>query len=211
MKCDDARAAFLTGEVSRVHLDHLDSCPECRSIDTQLETTKDALTLDAVWEEPSLDLENRVVTLIEGGSSSTRLRAVTKTARRLAVAAVIVGVVGASAVIASRRSAQPDWEVALSAGPNAQEVTGSVAGWNESAGTRLRFEIAGLEPAPPGSVYQVWFSRGPIHISAGTFANAGSIEMLTGVSRRDYPRIWITLEPIDPDESPSGYIVMDTG
>ena len=71
--------------------------------------------------------------------------------------------------------------------------------------------IEGLNPAPDGFVYEFWLSDGPVHISAGTFHSDGEIELWSGVSRADFPRLWITLEPLDEDESPSGNTVLDTG
>jgi hypothetical protein len=58
----------------------------------------------------------------------------------------------------------------------------------------------------------MWLSAGARHISAGTFVEADhDLELWAGVSRRQYPRVWITLEPLDDDESLSGQTVLDTG
>jgi len=72
-------------------------------------------------------------------------------------------------------------------------------------------DIAGLDLAPAGSFHEFWLSSGPVHISAGTFHTGGQIELWSGVARSDYPRLWVTLEPIDDDESPSPVTVLDTG
>ena len=93
----------------------------------------------------------------------------------------------------------------------APTAAASVEGWNEESGTRMMLAIQGLERAPAGYVYELWLSDGPIHISAGTFTASGEIEMWTGVARAAFPRLWVTLEPIDEDESPSGRTVLDTG
>ena len=71
----------------------------------------------------------------------------------------------------------------------APEAMASVRGWNENGG-RLSLSISGLPEAPAGSVHQPWW---------------------VGVARRDYPRLWVTLEKLDEDESLSGIKVMDTG
>lgn len=209
MKCDEARAGYLAGNSSRAHLDHLGSCASCRSLADRLESTR-ALLDDAVWHEPDPRLEDRVVTLI-AGDRGKRIGSLRTRSRWLAVAAVAVAFAVSAALLLSTRSEAADWEVALPGTPSAADATGIVQGWNENSGTRVRFDIENLPDAPPGNVYEVWFSRGAVHISAGTFAAAGEIEMWTGISRRDFPRIWITLEPLDSDESPSGRVVMDTG
>ena len=210
MKCDSARAAYLAGEAANEHLDHLQSCVSCRSLAADLETTRRVLDLDAVWEEPGADLEERVVTLISGTRRDERQKSFGR-AGWLAGAAAVAAVLVTAGVIAATRGSGPDWEVALPGTEAAPNATGVVSGWNEPAGTRLVFDIDGLEPAPVGSVYEVWFSRQAVHISAGTFTTEGRIEMWTGIARADYPRIWITLETLDTDESPSVYTMMDTG
>ena len=93
----------------------------------------------------------------------------------------------------------------------APAATSTVAGWNENTGTRLLVTIEGLDPAPEGYLYEFWLSDGPLHISAGSFTDSGEIDLWTGVRRGDFPRLWVTLEPIDEDESPSSLTVLDTG
>jgi hypothetical protein len=75
----------------------------------------------------------------------------------------------------------------------------------------MLLSVDGLEGAPDGYVYEFWLSEGPLHISAGTFTASGDIELWSGVSRADFPRLWVTLEPLDEDESPSSHTVLDTG
>jgi hypothetical protein len=56
--------------------------------------------------------------------------------------------------------------------------------------------VSGLDPAPEGYVYELWFSNPATRVSAGTFRTAGDVELWTAVSRRDYPRLWVTLQPV---------------
>jgi len=59
--------------------------------------------------------------------------------------------------------------------------------------------------------WELWLTSEAVHVSAGTFTAAGDVELWVGVARRDYPRLWVTLEPVDEDESLSGLNVLDTG
>ncbi len=210
MNCDDARSAFLSGDAGQRELDHLGSCSDCRMEWEALETSRQLLDNPALWEEPSPDLEGRVVALIGGTpeqTTPTRSRARMWVLGGGGVAAALVGVflwIGLS-------SAGPDWEVDLPGTAEAPDASGVVRGWNQPSGTRVALDIEGLPPAPDGSLYEFWFSSGELHISAGTFAAPESVELSVGVSRADFSRLWITLEPIDEDESPSGLNVMDTG
>ena len=208
MRCEDSRAAYLSDEAGREHLDHLASCAECLEAADDLKSMRATLGDEALWEQASPDLEDRLVTLISGapGTEPARRRAMWWSA----AAAVVVAIVVAGLAVALR-SPNPDWEVAVPGTFAAPTAEGTVKGWNEDGGTRLQFDITGLDPAPDGSVYEVWFTRGAVHISAGTFSGSGKIDMWTGISRRDYPRIWITLEPIDRHTGPSAVTVMDTG
>jgi hypothetical protein len=211
MKCDDARAAFLAGEATSRHLDHLRSCQACSPLVPELESTFRLLEDAATWEDPAPELEDRVVTLVSGGEGSATRKPGRPSRRLWTAAAALIAIAATGATWGALRNPGPDWEVALPGTPEAAAAVGSVKGWNETGGTRLIFDIEGLAPAPRGSVYEVWFSRDTLHVSAGTFTATGSLEMWAGVARRDYPRIWITLEPLDGNESPSGVTVMDTG
>lgn len=124
------------------------------------------------------------------------------------------GVAAAAIVVAvawiGLRGPSPDWELAIPGTQDAPLATGVIQGWNETGGTRVVLDVQGLPAAPEGSVYELWFSKDELHISAGTFTEAGEVALWVGVSRGDFPRLWITLEPLDDDESPSGVNLMDT-
>lgn len=81
-------------------------------------------------------------------------------------------------------------------------------------GARLIVELSGLEPAPPGSFYEVWLVRDEPRtvISAGTFhmrgADQGEIEFWAGVSTEFYKTVTITLES-EADPSAPGLLVLE--
>ncbi len=129
--------------------------------------------------------------------------------RWLAVAAVLVAVVGVSSLMLLRES--PDWSVELGPTDDFPMAAATIDGWNEETGTRLLLTITGVDPAPDGYFYEMWMSEGPVHISAGTFVDVAGVELRAAVARRDYPRLWVTLEPIDEDESPNPIVVVDSG
>ena len=124
------------------------------------------------------------------------------------IAAALVLIVLVAAAL-STADHGPDWEVALLPTDVAPQASARVLGWNTGGGTRLYVELEGLEPAPEGFVYQLWFTRDDQHISAGTFTGGEGIEMWVGVRRGDFPRLWITLEPLDSDPGPY-QTVLDT-
>ncbi len=210
MKCDDARTAYLSGQATSDQMRHLETCAQCGAERTGLEAFRSSLDDPMFWEEPSATVEDRVVDLIGGridADTAAPLHRRWWTAAGVA-AAVAVALLGTWTVT---RTPSADWEVSLPGTAEAPQASGVVRGWNEPEGTRLALEVEDLPDAPTGSVYELWFSEGSRHISSGTFIAADGVELWVGVSRRDFPRLWITLEPLDDDESPSGFTVMDTG
>ncbi len=208
MNCDEVRAHYLAGEDERTGT-HLAGCAACRSHRADLEAGRRALTDPAIWEEPPPELENQVVALIASRRNRNTAGAgwLGRWIRPLAAAAAALVVVGLYGVL---RPPSPDWEVVMPGTSLAPLATSTVTGWNTQSGTRMVLAVNGLDAAPPGYVYEFWLSQGPLHISAGTFTADGDIELWTGVTRANFPRLWVTLEPLDDDQSPSGHTVLDT-
>lgn len=209
MNCDEFRAQYLAGENGEATDAHLTGCAACRSRHPDLEAGRIALMDPAIWEEPPPELEDQVIALIASNQNRapTGVGRLERWVRPLVAAAVVVVAVGLYGVL---RSPSPDWEVAMPGTDLAPLATSTVAGWNTDAGTRMILAVEGLDPAPDGFVYEFWLSDGPLHISAGTFSADGEIELWAGVTRAEFPRLWVTLEPLDDDESPSGHTVLDT-
>lgn len=209
MNCEEIRGMYLAGKSEDLTTAHMGECAACRAVQADLDAARLSLSEPVIWEEPSPELENQVVALIAG----SRLPATSAPRRRqrwirpVAAAAVFIAAV---ALFAAFRTPSSDWVVAMPGTDLAPLATSTVEGWNTDTGTRMLLTVDGLERAPDGYVYEFWLSEGPLHVSAGTFTASGEIELWSGVSRRDFPRLWVTLEPLDEDESPSGQTVLDT-
>jgi hypothetical protein len=122
-----------------------------------------------------------------------------------AVAAVLL------ATVAVVRINAPDWQTTLVATELAPGATAVVSGWNTATGTRLEIDVSGVPEVGPDSYYEIWMTAPDRrHVSAGTFRGPGHVYAWSGVTRAEFPRIWITLEPTDGDESLSGETVLDT-
>ena len=160
----------------------------------------------ALWEEPSAGFESAVMEAIDPAIAPPELA---RSGRLWWLAGAAAAALIALGVYATR-PAPADWEVALAPTDAAEGVAARVLGWNEASGTRMELIVEGLDPAPDGYVYELWLSDGPVHVSAGTFHNPTDVTLWAGVSRGDFPRLWITLEPLDDDPSP-GLNLLDTG
>lgn len=194
---------------------HIPSDEELLSARAELEALVGTAAMGdvALWAEPSANFEESLMAQVEAPPRPDSVEVTMlpdRSGRRkwLAPAAVAAAVLAVVAVVTLRPTG-PDWEVALGATAEAVGVEATVLGWSEPSGTRVELDISGLAEAPEGYIYELWFSDGPIHISAGTFHNPEDVTLWAGVSRRDFPRLWITLEPLDDDPGP-GVNLLDT-
>jgi hypothetical protein len=215
MNCEDFRAGRLEDGDNPAGPGHLETCPSCRARVADLDTGRLLLGDAAMWEEPSPELETQVSRLIRSsepalGSDGPKRRPMGRLrgGRAWAAAAVMV-VLATVASYLALRSPAPDWEVAVPGTALASSASAVVKGWNGEAGTRMLVTVEGLEPAPDGYVYEFWLSKGRLHTSAGTFAASGRFELRSGVTRAEFPRLWVTLEPLDEDEGPTNQTVLD--
>lgn len=215
MNCEDVRASHLADLMGADERRHLNECAACRAQVPPLEAGRSAFADPSLWEEPSPELAAQVSSLIAGSAvveGTTTAPGGRAAWPRWVWPALGVAAVALAAVvtIASLSTPAADWEVAVAGTDAAPAASATVRGWNTASGTRMVVDVDGLEPAPAGYMYEFWLSEGPVHVSAGTFRSGGEIVLWTGVTRAEFPRLWITLEPVDEDESPSGLTVLDT-
>lgn len=209
MNCEVILARIAAGErespAASSEIDaHLSVCADCRLRAGAAEALGRQLRDPLLWEEPSPDLAQRVLGGVAGDAGPRPSRTRWWVAAGVAaIAALVLGV--------GWMTGRPDWSVDLVAGPEAPGAWAVVSGWNTSEGTRMIFDVSGLDDAPDGSYYEVWLTAPDgRHVSAGTFNRPGRFEVMAGVRRGDYPQIWVTLEPADGDLNPYPATVLDT-
>lgn len=204
MTCADARAAVLAGTAGPSERAHIASCFRCQTAVGRLAAFGGMLSDPAVWVEPPEELAERVAASIRpAGPAPSRRRGIVAAA----VAAVLTTAVAFGLLL---RPEPPDWELEMAGTGSAPGAVALVAGWTGESGSRMRLTVDGLDPAPSGTVYELWLSSDDVHVSAGTFVDPTDVELTAGVARRDFPRLWVTVEPLDGDPSPSGDTVLDT-
>ena len=181
---------------------HLAVCANCRVRVPAARTLGTYLRDPLMWEEPPAHLGEQVVQAVSGEAVVHRRRP----RWWFFGAAAVLAVLATFATLVDRS----DWTLELEAGTTAPEATATVAGWNLDHGTRMVLDISGLGPAEPGTYYELWLTAPDgRHVSAGTFRESGRIEVTAGVSRSEFPRLWITHEPAE-DGSSFGATVLDT-
>lgn len=204
MNCQRFRAAYLAREASPGVMAHLHRCARCRTERPHLEGLRSALSNPDLWHEPDPGLRERVLARL--GEQS---RPAGRSRRRwwIAAAALLMLVAG-TGVWTALRTPQPSWEVTLVGTELAPRATGVVRGWETPSGTAVFLRIEGLQPAPQGNYYELWF-RGPEGlVSAGTFRAAPGFELWAAATLEEYPQVGVTLEPDDGDPSRNGLQVM---
>ncbi|HEY5578499.1 MAG TPA: anti-sigma factor [Acidimicrobiia bacterium] len=210
MRCEEFRGAYLAGHTQPEHEAHLRACQECRSSLPRLDELLASLADTGLWEEPPSGLEERVIATIAGqtpGASGRRWNH-----RWLVGAAAGLAVVGTLALLTwALDPGRPDWELALAGTEESPSARATVTGWNTESGLRMELHATDLAAAPAGFYYELWLSSLDRLVSAGTFRYGEEVVLWAGITRADAPRLWVTLEPVDGEPSPSGVTVLDSG
>jgi hypothetical protein len=220
MNCQDARASLLAGETTDKVESHLEGCVACRRATSDIEHVRSDLHSESMWVDPPAGLEDSVVAAIMGTKAtesvppqapvttieSRRFNSRTVAVMFGSVAAALILVVGSFAMLS--RTPAPDWESPMAGTDVTSSATAVVAGWNVDAGTRVVFETTDLGPAPEGFVYQLWFSQGSQDVSAGTFTDPSHVELTVGIARKDFPTVWLALQPINPAAGDAGPVLL---
>ena len=198
VRCQDYRAAYLEGNLDGAALSHRSTCNACRAAEPSLDGLRGALADPVFWEEPLPELEERVVEAIAGGAEA--LPRSRKWLWPSAAAAVVAVLFGAWVFVAG---SAPDWQVELIGVGDTPSATARVDGWATENGSQMVVEVSGLGPAASGTVYELWLSADRTSVSAGSFRDDGRFEMTVGVSRRDFPRLWVTVEEPGGEAGPT--------
>ena len=220
MNCQDARASLLAGESTDKVVSHLEGCVECRRAVADIEHTRSELQSESMWVDPPEGLEDSIVAAITRDDvlepAPGRVPVTGTRSRRFSTKSVIVGSAAAVLLLFAGMFSMlsgtqgPDWEVAMVGTDAAPSASAVVAGWNMDAGTRVVLETSDLGQAPDGFVYQLWFSKGSQDVSAGTFTDPSHVELTVGIARKDYPTVWLALEPIDGGPGGAGPALLVT-
>ena len=204
MKCDEFRAGYLAGDTKSNHLDH---CSECRAELPRLDHLRSMLASPELWEEPRGQIEDVIVSEING-------QVETKPRRQWWMwAAAVVVLIAATASVTTLVlvGGAPDWEVIMVGTPNAPGASATVEGWNTEDGVRMELATTSLPAAPEGFYYELWLSAPDRIVSAGSFRQGQGVVLWSGVPRAVVPRLWVTLEAVDGNPAPSGQTVLDSG
>jgi hypothetical protein len=205
MTMDDDRIAYLEGE-DRPGLD-----PEERHA---LDGVRALLADPSLWEEPGVGLEDDVVAAIRTQNGLRALeadhdRSTLGRRRVLAVAAAVVLVlaVGTLALRPWRGNGSSTQHFAMSLQPTplASDAHGEASLTQTASGWRVVLHATGLPRLDHGRYYQAWLKNAAgTLVPIGTFNDARSVTLWSGVSPVDFPTLTVTIEAADGHQASSG-------
>lgn len=162
--------------------------------------TREILTGESVWVDPP-DVLDRILAAVTPPPASRRVY-------WIAAAAVLAVVVGIGGVVLTRPEPV---DFRLAGTELAPAAIADVRVIETPAGIVLRLDVAGLEPAAPGSYYQGWVVSGERAVSVGTFhmrGGDGAVAFWSGVHPVDYPELIVTLQDEANGPARSDRVVM---
>lgn len=171
----------------------------------------------SLWEEPSADLENRVVADI---AAERRVVVPLRSPRRRWPGQLVAAAVGAAAAalivvaVRDKDGRRADAEVALGGTDLAPGVAGKAEITSLSSGIRIDLAVPGLPRRDGEEFYQGWLKNcaGDALVPIGTFHDLSEATGWAGVSSADFPLLTITREvvapPKDAAQGSSGEVVV---
>lgn len=163
--------------------------------------TTEILSSETVWAQAPEVLDDILAEIDEGPRAAGVWRWVP-------VAALLAVVVAVGAIMLNR----PDpVDFTLAGTTLAPAASADVRVVETPAGVVLRLEVAGLDPAAPGTYYQGWVLSDEAAVSVGTFhmrGGDGSVAFWSGVDPESYPELIVTLQDEDSGPARSDQVVM---
>jgi len=164
----------------------------------------------AVWAEPPLDLQERVVAAIAaeaGGSTGSRrwLRYAIGGVAAAVLLAIGVGV----GIQVTRDDDQVQFAASLKATDLEPTATGDVTLTKTASGWRIELHATGLPRRADGEFYEAWLKDGSGQlVPIGTFNDGRDVTLWSGVGPAAYPTLTITREVADGNQASSGQVVL---
>ena len=172
----------------------------------------------SLWQEPSAELEDRVVA---GIADERRVVVPIGRARRAwpgRLAAAAIGAAAAAAVVLiavpRNESQQADANVAIAGTQLAPGISGTAGITSETSGVRIQFSVKGLPRRDGGDFYEGWLKNcaGTELVPIGTYHDLDDATGWAGVSINDFPLLTVTREhvaaPKDAAQGSSGEVVV---
>jgi hypothetical protein len=174
----------------------------------EIDRVQGVLADPAVWAEPPLDLQERVVAAIAAEASPGRRRWL-----RYAAGGVAAAVLLAIGVTVGIRATQDDDRVQFAAALSGTELApgakGDVTLTKTESGWKVELHATGLPRRADGEFYEAWLKNdaGQL-VPIGTFNDGRDVILWAGVGPALFPTLTITREVADGNQASSGEVVL---
>jgi hypothetical protein len=174
----------------------------------EIDRVHSVLADPAVWAEPPLDLQERVVAAIAAEDVPSRRRWLRYAAGGVA-AAVLLAIGVAAGIQATKDDDRVEYAAALSGTDLAPEAKGDVTLTKTSSGWRIELHATGLPRRADGEFYEAWLKNeaGQL-VPIGTFNDGRDVVLWAGVGPALFPTLTVTREVADGNQASSGEVVL---
>jgi len=182
-----------------------DLTPEERA---EIERVHDVLADPAVWAEPPLDLQERVVAAIaEEAGAARRTRRIRYSL--LTAAAAVVVAVGLTVGWQATRDQPAQFAASLAGTRLAPAAVANVTLTKTQSGWKIELHASGLPRRSNGELYQAWLKNDTgLLVPVGTFNEGADVTLWSGVGPNTFPTLTVTREVADGDQASSGQVVL---
>ena len=182
-----------------------DLTPEERA---EIERVHDVLADRAVWAEPPLDLQERVVAgIAEEAGAARRTRRIRYSL--LTAAAAVVVAVGLTVGLQATRDQPAQFAASLAGTRLAPDAVANVTLTKTHSGWKIELHASGLPRRSNGQLYEAWLkSDTGLLVPIGTFNEGADVTLWSGVGPSTFPTLTVTKEVADGNQASSGQVVL---
>ena len=174
----------------------------------EIERVHGVLADPAVWAEPPLDLQERVVAAIaEEAGTGRRLRRIRYSL--VAAAAAVVLAAGVTLGVQVTRDEPVQFAASLTGTRLAPEAAADVTLTKTPSGWKIQLNATGLLRRTDGEFYEAWLkSDAGLLVPIGTFNEGTDVTLWSGVGPSTFPTLTVTEEVADGDQASSGRVAL---
>jgi len=174
----------------------------------EIERVHGVLADPAVWAEPPLDLQERVVAAItEEAGAGRRVRRI-RVSLMSAAAAVVVAV-GLTVGLQATRDEPVQFAASLTGTRLAPDAAANVTLTKTNNGWKIELHATGLPRRTNGEFYEAWLkSDAGLLVPIGTFNEGTDVTLWSGVRPSTFRTLTVTKEVADGDQASSGQVVL---
>lgn len=174
----------------------------------EIERVQGVLADPAVWAEPPLDLQERVVAAItEEARAGRRVRRIRYSL--VAAAAAVVVAVGLTVGLQATRDEPVQFAASMTGTRLAPDAAANVTLTETKNGWKIELHATGLPRRTNGEFYEAWLkSEAGLLVPIGTFNEGTDVTLWSGVRPSTFPTLTVTKEVADGNQASSAQVVL---